>query len=250
MEKLYTEKKSPHIDLPFPSVPTPVEKEFIKTIQPGYSRKIELYIDSKSSPLKHLFNRSIKRSVDILLSSIIIITALSWLVPLMAIIISIDSKGPVFFLQKRTGRYGKKFRCIKFRSMVQNEDADRLAEQQNDERITKVGKYIRHYHIDELPQFINVFLGQMSIIGPRPYMILEDKKFESLFQNYHYRNLVKPGITGFAQSNGNFGSTTDIQLLQQRVQFDIAYIQNWSPAMDAKILLRTFRMITQKPAAV
>lgn len=245
MDKLYTEKTLPYIDAPLPSAPKHVELEHIKTAG-AYPKKITVAGAGSSSPLDKKFNRFVKRGFDILLSSVFIICILSWLVPLIAILIKLDSKGPVFFLQKRTGLNGKLFTCIKFRSMIVNAEADLLAEQENDSRITRLGKMLRLYHIDELPQFLNVLMGHMSSVGPRPYMIVENKKFETIFSQYNYRHSVKPGITGFAQSEGNFGPTIDPGKLSQRMQQDVFYIQQWSTGMDIKILFRTARMMLQK----
>ena len=225
-----------------------VEIEHVKKIPAEFSENKHAVHTSikRSSPLENNVNRFIKRSFDIIVSLLFIICILSWLIPLLAILIKLDSRGPVFFLQKRTGLNGKLFTCIKFRSMIMNAEADLLAEQENDQRITKPGKFLRLLHIDELPQFFNVLIGDMSIIGPRPYMIAENNIFENLFKEYKYRHSVKPGMTGFAQSCGNFGATMDLQKLKQRIHLDILYIQKWSPAMDAKILIRTCRMVAKK----
>lgn len=248
MDKLYIKKKLPIVDASVSAGALHFEIEHVKKITAEYSEnKHFVYTGIKpSSPLEKKFNQFIKRSFDIIVSLIIIVCILSWLIPLMAIFIKLDSKGPVFFLQKRTGLNGKLFTCIKFRSMIMNADADLLAEQENDQRITKPGRFLRLLHIDELPQFFNVLIGDMSIIGPRPYMIIENNIFENMFKEYNYRHSVKPGMTGFAQSHGNFGATMDLQKLKQRVHLDILYIQKWSPAMDAKILFRTFKMVAKK----
>jgi putative colanic acid biosysnthesis UDP-glucose lipid carrier transferase len=196
------------------------------------------------SPLEKKYNLLLKRGVDILLSSFLIVFLLSWLIPVIAILIKLDSPGPVFFLQKRNKKNGLPFICIKFRSMIVNKKADKLASYENDNRITKLGRTLRYYHLDELPQLFNVLFGDMSIIGPRPHMVVENKQYEKLIQEYSCRHQVKPGITGLAQSLGYFGSTPDLQKIKERVDFDLKYITHWSMKMDLQIMLRTFRMIS------
>ena len=196
-----------------------------------------------SSPLNSGFNQLIKSVFDISLSFILIITILSWLIPLLALLIKLDSRGPVFFLQKRTGAGGKAFSCIKFRSMFVNNDAHILPAQENDPRITQLGKTLRKYHLDELPQLLNVFMGDMSMVGPRPHMLQENQQYENMIEAYSLRHTVKPGITGLAQSMGNFGATYDMASLKERTTFDIEYIQTWSLRKDLLILWRTIRMM-------
>ena len=192
-----------------------------------------------SIPLQNTWNVFIKRCFDVMISLVLIVLILSWLIPLLAILIKLDSNGPVFFLQKRNKNGGRLFTCIKFRSMFVNKDADVLVACENDKRITRLGKILRNYHIDELPQLFNVLIGDMSIIGPRPHMISENIIFGNLLQEYDYRHTVKPGITGLAQSLGNFGSSHDLEKVRERVQLDIQYINKWSFSMDMKILYRT-----------
>ncbi|MFT3909380.1 MAG: sugar transferase [Ferruginibacter sp.] len=247
MDKFYTEKKLPIVSPGVAAEAKHVEIEQIKKLPPGYTRPEQININTKRpSPLETRFNRIVKRSFDVLLAALFIVFILSWLIPLLAIFIKLDSKGPVFFLQKRSGLGGKTFTCIKFRSMFMNEEADLLAEQENDARITRLGKFLRKWHIDELPQLFNVLMGDMSLVGRRPYMIQENNIFENLFSGYAYRYKVKPGITGYAQSRGNYGNTRDLKKLKQRVDLDFLYIQKWSPAMDVKILFHTCRMIAGK----
>jgi len=194
-------------------------------------------------PLNNKYNRLGKRIIDITISMLLIPLVLSWLVPLLAIIIKLDSRGPVFFLQKRNGDGGKLFTCIKFRTMVVNEEADLLAARHNDIRVTGFGKFLRHYHIDELPQLFNVLIGDMSLIGPRPYMVNENLYYENLLEQYALRHTVKPGITGLAQSYGYFGSLHDLDHLKERVSLDMQYIRNWTIGMDIKIIFRTCMMV-------
>ncbi len=192
-------------------------------------------------PLDSYLNRIIKRSGDIFVSTIIITCFLSWLIPLIGLLIKLDSKGPVFFLQKRNKKDGKVFLCIKFRSMIENDDADTLPAVINDDRITKLGRFLRKHNLDELPQFFNVLWGDMSITGPRPHMISDNNKYEQLIEFYDYRHKIKPGITGLSQVLGYVGEIRNLQAMQDRAQLDIFYIRRWSLSLDIKILWHTFR---------
>lgn len=200
-----------------------------------------------SSPLEHRFNQLLKRGIDLFISSLLLLFFFSWLFPLLALFIRLDSAGPVFFLQKRNRKDGKSFTCIKFRTMVVNREADILPATENDCRITRVGRFLRIHHLDELPQLLNVWWGHMSMIGPRPYMISDNKKYEKIVRHYHTRHKVKPGITGLAQIHGDAGRISKIEDMQERVKKDIYYIHNWSPALDTKIFFRTiFRILKLK----
>ena len=192
-------------------------------------------------PLDNLSNRIIKRIVDIILSTIIIVAILSWLIPLLALLIKLDSKGPVFFLQKRNKKGGRVFTCIKFRSMIENDDADNLQASADDERITKLGRFLRNHYIDELPQFFNVWLGDMSFIGPRPHMISDNNRYEELIEYYDFRHKLKPGITGLSQVMGYVGETKHIQAMKDRVQLDSFYVRHWSIGLDLRICWHTLR---------
>ena len=195
-------------------------------------------------PLDRKNTRITKRSGDIFLSVVVILGILSWLLPILALLIKLDSKGPVFFLQKRSGKNKKLFTCIKFRSMVVNTESDMKAATPGDERITRLGKFLRNHYIDELPQFFNVLMGDMSLIGPRPHMINDNLKYQDDIHHYDFRYKVKPGITGLAQVLGFAGPVDDIQKMKDRVQLDIFYIRHWSFMLDMKIILRTFfRMV-------
>lgn len=193
----------------------------------------------KIQPLDNNFNRVVKRAMDILISAFVILTVFPWLFPVIAVLVKLDSKGPVFFLQKRNKRNGELFTCIKFRSMYVNAEADILPASKNDKRITFTGRFLRNYYIDELPQFINVLLGDMSLIGPRPHMVSDNVKFDELIKNYTYRHKVKPGITGLAQILGYLGPAGDVQEMEARVNMDILYARHWSPRLDMIILFRT-----------
>lgn len=192
------------------------------------------------SPLYKKQNQFIKRSVDIIIALFLIITILSWLIPVIAFLIKADSPGPIFFRQKRNREGSRLFTCIKFRTMILNVEADVRAATENDNRITKFGKYLRFYHLDELPQLINVLIGDMSLVGPRPYMPADNIYYENLIDTYALRHSIKPGITGLAQSFGYYGSFQDLDKLKERWRLDILYIRNWSLAMDMKIMYRTF----------
>ena len=191
-------------------------------------------------PLDRKLNLVLKRAADLFLSALIILCILSWLTPLIALLVKLGSKGPVFFLQKRNGRNGFVFTCIKFRTMIENGDSDTLPAHINDKRITKLGAFLRNHFLDELPQFFNVLMGDMSIIGPRPHMISDNKKYESLIDSYNDRHKVKPGITGLSQVLGYVGGTFNNQYMRDRVYLDLYYVRHWSLGLDIKIMLHTF----------
>lgn len=180
-----------------------------------------------------------KRIGDIILSLFVIVFLLSWLVPLIAILIKLDSKGPVFFIQRRVGRWGKSFRCFKFRTMIVNDMANTVQASDNDTRITRVGKFLRKSNLDEFPQFFNVLLGHMSIVGPRPHMHADCNKFGNAVLGYKFRNVVRPGITGLAQIKGYRGPTKDFESIFHRYQFDSFYIRNASFWLDMRIIRKT-----------
>lgn len=180
-----------------------------------------------------------KRGFDICFSLLVIVLLLSWLTPLVALFIKLNSKGPVFFRQKRIGRNGVPFYCLKFRTMIQNEEADERPAEEDDERITKVGSFLRHVNIDELPQFFNVLAGQMSVIGPRPHMIADCIRFSFVISSYSFRHLVRPGITGWAQVNGYHGPTHDYESIIIRYYWDAMYVRKAGLKLDIKILAGT-----------
>ncbi|PZR04875.1 MAG: capsular biosynthesis protein [Flavobacterium psychrophilum] len=196
-----------------------------------------------------------KRVFDIFLSSLVIIFLLSWLFPIIALLIKLDSSGPVFFVQRRVGRWGRSFKCLKFRTMVVNDQANVKQATENDKRITRVGNFLRKSNLDEFPQFFNVLLGDMSIVGPRPHMHSDCNTFSSVVQNYKFRNTVKPGITGLAQVKGYRGPTKNFESIFHRYQFDAFYIRNANFWLDMRIVRKTaaqtFRMVFSKffPAA-
>ena len=184
-------------------------------------------------------NKIIKRIFDIVFSAIVIVFIMSWLTPILALIIKLESKGPVFFIQKRNGLNYKEFNCYKFRSMYVNDRADLELVSKNDVRITKVGKFIRKTSIDELPQFFNVFMGEMSVVGPRPHMVSVANLYAAKVDKFMVRHFVKPGITGLAQTKGYRGEVETDEDIINRVKFDIFYMENWSILLDVEIILKT-----------
>ena len=190
-------------------------------------------------PLDDSINAFIKRTFDIVFSLIVILGLLSWLTPLLALLIILESKGPVFFRQTRNGIDNREFYCYKFRSMAPNKHADNIQATKNDMRITKIGKFIRKTSIDELPQFYNVLFGTMSVVGPRPHMVKHTNEYAASVDKYMVRHFVKPGITGLAQVRGYRGEIEQDADIQNRIKFDIFYIENWSLFLDLKIIVQT-----------
>ena len=189
--------------------------------------------------LHNPLNSLIKRIFDIVFSLFVIFGLLIWLGPILALIISIESRGPVFFVQKRTGFDNREFNCYKFRSMVTNISANSQQAGKNDARVTKIGKFIRRTSIDELPQFYNVLFGNMSVVGPRPHMISHTDEYANKVDKYMLRHFVKPGITGLAQVRGYRGEIEKDSDIQNRIKFDIFYVENWSFFLDIKIIVQT-----------
>ncbi len=196
-------------------------------------------ISLRNIPLDEIANKIIKRAFDIIFSLVIIIGILSWLIPILAIFIKLESKGNVFFKQKRNGLNYKEFYCYKFRSMRLNEIADLYQVSKNDPRITRVGKFIRKTSIDELPQFFNVLLGDMSVVGPRPHMVSHTEMYARRIDKFMVRHFIKPGITGLAQTKGFRGEVESDKDIIYRVKFDIFYLENWSLLLDIKIIFLT-----------
>lgn len=196
-------------------------------------------IRPRHEPLQDAYNRLVKRVFDIVFSFSVLLFVLSWLYPLMAIIIKKQSRGPVLFKQLRTGKKNEAFWCYKFRSMTVNTQSDSLQAQKEDARVTPIGKFIRRTSIDELPQFFNVLLGNMSVVGPRPHMLKHTQDYNEQINNFMVRHFVKPGITGLAQVSGYRGETKKVSDMQRRVKADIDYLQNWSLIKDIKICVLT-----------
>jgi putative colanic acid biosynthesis UDP-glucose lipid carrier transferase len=196
-------------------------------------------ISLRAEPLEEMENRFRKRVFDLAFSSFVIVFILSWLFPLIALAIVLQSKGPVLFKQLRNGRDNKPFYCYKFRSMKMNQESDTSQAGKSDDRITSFGRFLRQTSLDELPQFFNVLRGNMSVVGPRPHMLNHTEKYRAIIDKYMVRHYLKPGITGWAQVNGFRGETISPQLMEKRVEHDIWYLENWSSMLDVKIIFLT-----------
>ncbi len=192
------------------------------------------------------YYQTVKRSIDIIISMVFITLVMSWLFPIIAILIKFSSKGPVFFRQKRTGLKGVEFDCFKFRTMRVNDDADTKQATANDSRITAVGKFLRKTHLDETAQFFNVLLGDMSIVGPRPHMLYHTRYYSQRIPYYNLRHETQPGMTGMAQIKGYIGEINVERELRKRVQWDIYYLKNRSIWLDIKIVVNTFGQVFAK----
>lgn len=195
-------------------------------------------------PLDYYSNFLLKRTFDIIFSVLVLLFICSWLFPIIAILIKKSSKGPVFFIQKRYGFHEEVFNCFKFRTMVVNEDSASKTTSPNDKRITKIGKFLRKTSLDEMPQFINVLKGEMSIVGPRPHMLAVDNYYKPKIGRYTLRSLANPGITGLAQVNGLRGDSGDVEIeMNKRILADAFYIRNWSFILDIVIILKTILLV-------
>ncbi|MEP5338911.1 MAG: exopolysaccharide biosynthesis polyprenyl glycosylphosphotransferase [Algibacter sp.] len=190
-------------------------------------------------PLKDNLNSVVKRTFDIVFSLIVIIGFLSWFIPIIAILIKLESNGSVFFKQLRYGTDFNLFACYKFRSMRANNESDKVQAAKNDMRVTKIGKFIRKTSIDELPQFYNVLFGSMSVVGPRPLLLSHTDDFKNKINKFMVRHTVKPGITGLAQVSGYRGNIEKDLDMHNRVKYDVFYVENWSLFLDFKIIIKT-----------
>ena len=193
----------------------------------------------RKEPLDDVGNRIKKRLYDIVVSTLIIVLILSWLIPIISLLIWLESRGPIFFIQQRSGKNGETFNCIKFRSMKVNKEANEKQAKKDDDRITRMGKFMRKTNIDELPQFFNVWMSDMSIVGPRPHMLKHTDDYSKLIRQYMIRHFLKPGITGWAQINGCRGETRTVKDMNDRVQYDLWYLENWSLWLDTRVVLLT-----------
>ena len=180
----------------------------------------------------------LKRAFDIVFSSVVLIFSPLVFIP-VAIGVKMSSPGPVFFRQERTGLQGRRFHCLKFRTMRVNSDADSVQATSDDPRKTAFGNFLRRTSIDELPQFINVFLGDMSVVGPRPHMVKQTEDYTRIIDKYMVRHTIKPGITGWAQISGYRGLTDELWKMEKRVEYDVWYIEHWNFFLDLKIIFRT-----------
>ncbi|MDJ1467006.1 exopolysaccharide biosynthesis polyprenyl glycosylphosphotransferase [Xanthocytophaga flava] len=191
-------------------------------------------------PLQNKFNTILKRIFDIVFSLMVIVFIFSWLIPIIALAVKLSSPGPIFFVQHRPGKRNKAFKCLKFRTMRVNNQSEVQATFK-DPRVTAVGQFLRKTSLDELPQFFNVLVGDMSIVGPRPNMVSQLEYYSKLIPEYPLRHAVAPGITGYAQVKGYRGETRELYLMQKRVDFDLAYIRKWNFLFDIKIIFLTVK---------
>lgn len=198
-------------------------------------------INLRALPLDKFENKFLKRLFDILFSSIFLLLIGSWLFPIITLLIKLNSKGPVFFVQERWGMNNRMIKCIKFRTMIQNNGDVEFFQHttRNDPRVTAVGKWLRKYNIDEMPQFFNVLFGSMSVVGPRPHVTPQNEDFMQKIDSYLMRHLIKPGVTGWAQVNGARGELSDLQHMQTRLNYDLYYIHRWTFLLDIQIILQT-----------
>jgi putative colanic acid biosysnthesis UDP-glucose lipid carrier transferase len=196
-------------------------------------------INVNDIPLDHPINSLAKRVFDIVFASLVTLFILSWLIPLVGILIKLESRGPVFFIQKRNGVNNKVFNCLKFRSMTPNDYADTHQAVKNDPRVTRIGSFLRNTSLDEMPQFLNVLLGDMSIVGPRPHTIPMNQTFKSQIERYNSRHKIRPGITGLAQVRGYRGEIENPHQIRSRVRLDYFYISNWTFLLDMEIMVKT-----------
>ena len=209
------------------------------------NRSIEYYGDSlmvlnvNKLPFDFTENFYLKRFFDIFFSIFVCLFILSWLIPILWIIVKLESEGPLVFKQGREGLNGKEFTCYKFRSMRMNKESNKIHATKNDARVTKVGAFLRKTSMDELPQFLNVLLGDMSVVGPRPHLETLSLEYQKDVDNYLKRHIVKPGVTGLAQVGGYRGEIKKKSDIKNRVRLDIFYIENWSFFLDIKIIMQT-----------
>ncbi len=193
----------------------------------------------RREPLQAAYNRALKRTFDVVFSLLVLVTIFPIMYVVIGIMIKLSSPGPVLFKQKRTGIYGEEFNCYKFRTMRVNEEADVQQAQKDDPRKTKVGDFLRRTNLDEFPQFMNVLVGDMSVVGPRPHMLKHTEQYSAIIDKYMVRHLVKPGLTGWAQVTGYRGETKTLEQMEGRVKRDVWYLENWSFFLDLKIIFVT-----------
>ncbi len=221
-------------------IKTATSQEVLKRIGKGRNtiilKRINTASDIGSMPLA-------KRSMDIVFSVLAIVFILPVVIPVVYVLLRFSSRGPLFFVQNRIGKNGVTFRCYKFRTMHVNDDADLRQCCENDERIFRVGRFLRATHMDELPQLLNVLIGNMSLVGPRPHMVYHDELFSAMVPEYVLRQQVRPGLTGLAQVQGCHGPTPDIESIRRRTRYDLHYVRNASPKLDTLIFLRTIGQV-------
>lgn len=241
-EQEYLVQKADEYNLKVNSIPDLVNHDF----KNFFISKISSvpYISINKLPLDGFYNQILKRSFDILFSFLVSVFFLSWMIPIFGIIIKLSSKGPVFFIQKREGYKSSFFNCIKFRTMSVNSQSDSKWADDNDSRLTKVGRILRLSALDEMPQFINVLIGDMSVVGPRPHPINLNLEYQDKINKFNKRHRFKPGITGLAQAKGFSGFISELSDMRERVKMDIFYFKNWSIVMDIKIIIMTILKIS------
>ncbi len=198
-------------------------------------------VSLREEPLEIPLNRLKKRFFDIFFSLLVILFIFPWLFPILMVLVKLSSKGPIFFKQKRTGEGNKEFYCWKFRTMRMNSESDSKQASANDNRVTPIGRILRKTNLDEMPQFFNVLIGNMSVVGPRPHMVKHTNEYSELIDNYLVRHFARPGITGWAQTNGLRGETKNVEKMAKRIEYDIWYIENWSFLLELKIIYFTIR---------
>lgn len=232
-----------------------VKFHYVPPISPYLTRKFRLsaiaqipVLEVRNNPLEKSTNRVIKRAFDLAFSSVFLLLSPIIFIPI-AIAIKLSSPGPVFFRQMRTGYKGHDFICWKFRTMRVNAQADTRQATRDDPRKTRLGDFLRRTSLDELPQFINVFLGDMSIVGPRPHMLKHTEDYRRLIDQYMVRHLIKPGITGWAQVRGYRGQTEELWQMEKRVEHDIWYIEHWTFLLDIKIIFNTAMGVFRKDSS-
>lgn len=196
-------------------------------------------LSTRREPLEEVINIVLKRTFDVGISVFVAVFFLSWMVPVLGLLIKLESPGPIFFVQLRSGKNNRPFRCFKFRSMGVNNKAESTQATKGDIRVTKIGRILRKTSLDEFPQFLNVLMGQMSIVGPRPHMLKHTKDFANLADDYMIRQFLKPGITGWAQVNGFRGEIRELMHIKKRVEHDLWYLENWSVWLDIRIIFLT-----------
>jgi len=228
-----------------------MEKFLRKRDEPAFSpNRLSGYITPEGKIfLSDNFNLMVKRGVDIIFSLLFIVFVMPWLFPILAILIKIDSEGPIIYKQLRHGRGNKTFRCYKFRTMIKNLESDTKQASRNDKQVTRIGKFLRKSSLDEIPQFFNVLLGNMSVIGPRPHAVPMNYMFSTDISNYMFRHSVKPGISGLAQIKGFRGEILSFYDIYGRIKLDHFYIKNWSLVLDFKIIFWTVGTIFNKKGA-
>jgi putative colanic acid biosynthesis UDP-glucose lipid carrier transferase len=225
-------------------IPILIQMNISTVVEPKKSYSGSRRLDDEQKKIREFFNIKYpyfvyKRAMDIFTSLVVIVLIFPWLFPLLFVLVKLDSRGPAFFKQKRVGFLGKVFWCYKFRTMYVNDVADTRQAIRNDPRVTRLGRFLRSTCIDELPQFINVLLGHMSIVGPRPHMLKDSQEFSAQVSNYKFRYLSRPGITGLSQIRGYRGPATTFQSIFHRYQWDAYYIRNMSFSLDLRIMSET-----------